>query len=582
MTSPDIVLIMTDEERAVPSYEADEIRRWRSNELVGREWFRDHAVAFERHYTGSLACVPSRPTMFTGQFPDVHGVTQTDGIAKRADDPAMHWLEPFDIPTLGNWFQEAGYDTRYEGKWHISHADLIDPDTGSPLATNTDDGEVITEAVDAYLAANPLSAFGFDGWIGPEPHGARLSDSGLIRDPLVASRAVAWLEDRYARRAAGDEDACRPFLLVVSLVNPHDIVLFPGWMQNNPLPSWEFDVPHVPPAPTADEDLAVKPSVQAAYRDGYPSAYGVRDVVAGAYREFAQRYRDLYYSLHGIVDAPLDAVRRAVCAGGDSTVLVRTSDHGELLGSHGGLHQKWFTAYDEATRVPFEVVDLRRGDPTPRSITDMATSHVDLVPTLLDLAGIDVSAVRGRLGERFDRTPEFPGRSLASVVDGGPADSDRAVYLMTRDNVFEGQFRASIVARMLGQEAHPPLELQTQPPAAMASNLEAIVARVSATATGGTAGWFKLVRVFDDPKSWTEPGVRHLITETESGPVYRSAVMADEWELYHLDSDPIEAVNLWSDERWSDVQATLIRQLEAASTVPRSSARLRGTNAESG
>ena len=98
-------------------------------------------MTFARHYTGSLACVPSRPTMFTGQYPDLHGVTQTDGLGKMADDSRMRWLPEGEVPTLGNWFRAGGYDTHYDGKWHISHADLTDPATGRPLATNTDEGD---------------------------------------------------------------------------------------------------------------------------------------------------------------------------------------------------------------------------------------------------------------------------------------------------------------------------------------------------------------------------------------------------------------------------------------------------------
>ncbi len=116
---------MTDEERAAPVYETEELREWRRT-LLGTAWFDDHGVSFDRHYTGSLACVPSRPTLFTGQYPDVHGVTQTDGLGKMADDSRMRWLRPGEVPTLGNWFRAAGYDTVYDGKWHISHADLHD------------------------------------------------------------------------------------------------------------------------------------------------------------------------------------------------------------------------------------------------------------------------------------------------------------------------------------------------------------------------------------------------------------------------------------------------------------------------
>ncbi|EJZ04206.1 hypothetical protein, partial [Mycolicibacterium vaccae] len=50
---PDIVIIMTDEERAAPPYESDAVRAWRRRTLVGRNWFDDNGVSFTRHYTGS-------------------------------------------------------------------------------------------------------------------------------------------------------------------------------------------------------------------------------------------------------------------------------------------------------------------------------------------------------------------------------------------------------------------------------------------------------------------------------------------------------------------------------------------------
>jgi arylsulfatase A-like enzyme len=186
---PDVVVILTDQERAAPVYEDEAVRAWRSATLTGRRWFLEHGVSFERHYTGSLACVPSRPTLFTGQYPDVHGVTQTDGLGKDADDSAMRWLRADEVPTLGHWFRAAGYDTHYQGKWHLSHADLHDDSTGRSLATNDDSGVVDESAVASYREADRLDPFGFSGWIGPEPHGGALANSGLRRDPLTARRA---------------------------------------------------------------------------------------------------------------------------------------------------------------------------------------------------------------------------------------------------------------------------------------------------------------------------------------------------------------------------------------------------------
>ena len=413
---PDVVVIMTDEERAAPPYEPDGLRRWRERALPARRWFDEHGVSFTRHYTGSLACVPSRPTLFTGQYPEVHGVTQTDGLGKMADDSRMRWLREGEVPTLGHWFRAAGYDTHYDGKWHITHADLPGPDGNGSLPTNDAEGVEDPDAVRAYLDADPLGPFGFSGWVGPEPHGAALANSGLRRDPLIADRVVAWLEDRYAAAGRGRRAALRPFLLVASFVNPHDIVLFPAWRRRSPIGPSPLDPPPVPPAPTAGEDLSTKPAAQIAFREAYYSGYGPPRGVRRIYEAGAQQYRDLYHRLHAEVDAPIDRVRRAVTDGGSGeAVLVRTSDHGELLGAHGGLHQKWFNLYDEATRVPFVVARVGRG-PTGARVVDEPTSHVDLVPTLLSAAGIDERSVAAELAADFSEVHALPGRDLMGVV----------------------------------------------------------------------------------------------------------------------------------------------------------------------
>ena len=561
MTRPDVIIIMTDEERATPPYESDDVLAWRRTTLTGRAWFDEHAVSFGRHYTGSLACVPSRPTIFTGQYPDVHGVTQTDGLGKMADDSRLRWLPEGQVPTLGNWFETAGYDTHYDGKWHVSHADLhhdLHHDGGAAagerIDTNDDDGVIDHAAVEQYRAADPLAPFGFHGWIGPEPHGAALADSGVRRDPLVAARVTAWLDGRYARRAAGDEQAQRPFLLVASFVNPHDIVLFPAWARrNNPVEPGPLDPPHVPAAPTADEDLATKPAAQIAYRETYPSGYGPIPAVAGTYRKKAQGYRDLYYRLHAEVDGPIDQVRTAVTAGGHDSVIVRTSDHGDLLGAHGGLHQKWFNLYDEATRVPFAIARVGANPTTGTTIDDAPTSHVDIVPTLLAAAGIDEVIAGDVLRVDFSEVHPLPGRNLMPVVDAPDlADRDRAVYLMTRDNMLEGDSGASGLARRLGRTTKPLAPLRIQVPAHVASNFEGLVHRVPDSIDGAGHLW-KLVRTFDDPDTWTEPGIRHLASTGPGGDEYRTIALPDQWELYDLDADPVEAVNRWNDAASSAV-----------------------------
>src|SRR5690606_31857976 len=101
-------------------------------------------------------------------------------------------------------------------------------------------------------------------------------------------------------------------------------------------------------------------------------------------------YFRFYYQLHKNVDAQMLKVYRALQRTRffRDTIVVFTSDHGDLLGAHGYMHQKWHQAYDEALRVPLIVSGA--GVPRGRSIQSV-TSHVDLLPTMLGLAGFDAA-----------------------------------------------------------------------------------------------------------------------------------------------------------------------------------------------
>ncbi len=571
MTRPDVIVLMTDQERATPPYETDEVRAWRRETLRAEAWFDDHAVNFRRHYTGSLACVPSRPTLFTGQYPDVHGVTQTNGLGKMDDDTRMRWLREGEVPTLGHWFRAGGYDTHYVGKWHITHADLTDPETGGVLLSHGNDGTIRPEAVRAYLDADGLDPFGFSDWVGPEPHGGEPALSGLICDGIYANRAIEFLHDRYTRRAEGDEAALRPFLLVVSFVNPHDIVFAPAWLgrfgPDNPFVDDPLNPPDIPESPTDREDLSTKPAAQIAFRASYLSTYGPAPMVEAAYKGKAQEYRNLYYRLHVASDRQLDRVREVVVTGGGDALLVRTADHGELLGAHGGLHQKWFNLYDEATRVPFAIARTGSQPTAAREVVDAPTSHVDLVPTLLGAAGIDVEMAGAAIRDDFSEFHAFPGRDLMPVVDGDNADIDRIVYAITRDNMPEGDTGANAVARRMGRIDKQPPPLRIQVPAHAPANFESIVSRVAeGDAAGGGDRLWKIVRSFDDPDTWTEPGVRHLASTGVGGDLYRTEPLPDQWELYDLDTDPIEAENRWNDPDTAAVFALLVERVAAERT----------------
>ena len=417
---PDIVVIMTDQERAAPPYESDDLAAWRDRTLAGRVWFDDHAVNFARHYTGSLACVPSRPTIFTGHYPDVHGVTQTDGLGKMADDSRLRWLPTGEVPTLGNWFRSAGYDTHYDGKWHISHADLHDDD-GKRLDTNDDEGNVDDAAVETYRTADPLAPYGFSGWVGPEPHGGKLADAGVRRDPLIAARVVAWLDDRYARRRAGDPGARRPFLLVASFVNPHDIVLFPLWARRG--------TPLVPATArsTSDRGGADRrrgPGEQAGRPDRLP-----RRIPVGV-RAGRRSCPDLREAGPAVSRPLLPAARRgrrsgSTRSGGRSPRAARSTPSScapPITVSCSALTAGCTRSGSSCTTRQPGCRSRSHGSVTARrparSSNDAPTSHVDLVPTLLAAAGIDESVAAEVLRQSFSEVHPLPGSNLMPVVDG--------------------------------------------------------------------------------------------------------------------------------------------------------------------
>ncbi len=109
--SPNFLIILVDEERFPTAYENEALKEWRKNHLKTQELLRENGMTFLNHYIGSTACSPSRTTLYTGQYPSLHGVTQTTGAAKGAFDLDVYWLDHNTVPTLGDYFRSAGYRT---------------------------------------------------------------------------------------------------------------------------------------------------------------------------------------------------------------------------------------------------------------------------------------------------------------------------------------------------------------------------------------------------------------------------------------------------------------------------------------
>jgi hypothetical protein len=121
------------------------------------------------------------------------------------------------------------------------------------------------------------------------------------------------------------------------------------------------------------------------------------------------------------------------------------------------------------------------------------------------------------------------------------------------------------LARRLKRTGDPPAPLRIRVPAHTASNFEGLVVRVDdATGGGGAGHLWKLVRTFDDPSTWTEPGVRYLAANGLGGEAYRTSPLDDQWELYDLTVDPIEAINRWADPELHALRQHLRTRLKHA------------------
>jgi len=531
---PNVLVILTDQLRYPPAYESGELARYRREHCAGQEWLRANGVSFRHHYPIAAACAPSRASLLTGQYPSLHGVTQTDGLAKSADGPDMYWLEPDTVPTLGDWFRAGGYRTYFKGKWHASHAHLDAPDDDGFLLSIDDDGTPIEDNIEQYLDADLLDPYGFSEWVGPEPHGLGKHNMGTVKDPFTADETIALLE--RLDREAGDE----PWLTVCSFLNPHDDSLFGVAAVAQGLRYHPAEVPHINQAPTRDEDLSTKPSCHQSYTETWWKNF--------LPQPWIETHLKFYYQMQATVGEQITRVLDALRASGvyEETIVVFSSDHGDMQGAHGGMHEKWHVAYEEALHVPFVVSSPRL--PGGARELDIPTSHADLLPTHDQaLAKLQV--------DHTDARP-LVGRDLSDAIRAAEPDArSEPVLFTTDDEISEGSKPAtspvSRIARRVGV-----FESVKQP-----NHVETVAAEVD---VGGQQHLVKFSRYHDNQQFWTVPGEhdervqgRKTITVTEPEP--------DEYELYDLTLDPFEQRNLahpsHADDQTHTLQQTMLELL---------------------
>ncbi len=458
---PNIVLLITDQQRAPMHWPTEP--GWLASLTPNDLELARTGLSFASACTATAMCSPSRATFLTGTYPSRHGVTLTLTAGDLRPDPrrlpavlrelvrlaaggevprerlARAFLRgllrlgppggsepelPAGVPTLGTRLREVGYEVVYKGKWHLT----------APLAGGHGWGQADADRLDRD--------HGFGGWEPP--------DAGENVEPARfgggrAGRSGAGWDEDYTIQAEtflAREDLPEPFCLIVSLVNPHDVLGYPNSYAEGGYRREEFAGLGVALPPTIAESLADKPAVHSLMKLGQISYIGALDSVTAQLD-----YVNFYAYLHGLVDQKIGRLLARLGNAEDPrslrsrTVIARISDHGEMGLSHGGLRQKMFNAYEETIRVPL-VISNPLLFPTPAD-TDGAASLVDLVPTLLDLAGaptdgtLDGESLCGVLARHAhvqDGALAAAGVDLGGVLAAAPVDAAREHVLFTFDD----------------------------------------------------------------------------------------------------------------------------------------------------
>lgn len=401
---PNILVIITDQQHAgMLSCAGNRFLKTPAADSLAQT-----GVRFERSYCANPVCLPSRFSMMTGRYPSAIGVRH-NGSKPTADVDKMPEL------ALGCLFRNAGYETAYGGKVHLP----------GPMGN--------------------VARCGFD------------VISRNEREELAAACAE-FLGRKHER----------PFLLVGSFINPHDICYMAirdhdaGSPLGRNAPSPLFEAMQ-PPAGVSPEEFVERhcPPLPENFEvpEGESEAIGdllrLRPFRMHARENWSAQqwriHRWAYCRLTERVDAEIGRVLEALRNAGleDDTLVVLTSDHGDMDSAHRMEHKTVF--YEEAARVPLILSFKGRTAAGRVDRTHLVCNGLDLIPTLCDYAGIE--------------PPEdLQGKSLRPLAEGKTVDAWREDLLVENQigyMVHTGRYKYAFYDS--GARREMLLDLQTDP-----------------------------------------------------------------------------------------------------------------------
>ncbi len=296
-------------------------------------------MTFTRATAGFPLCCPFRGSLVTSRYPH------------RAVVGHLYPLDP-ELPTVAHAFKAGGYHTVYVGKWHL-------------------DGFKEREGRAAMHIVPPERRGGFDEWAGYDNnnaqydswvHGGAGDEAFHYRLPGYETDGLTDLLIDALRRTsrARSEGRGKPLFAVLSVQPPHDPYLAPP----------EFMARHRP------ANVRLRPNVPPIARIEAQS----RRELAGYYAQIENLDWNVGRIRHALVETGLDR----------DTYLVFFSDHGDQHGSHGFTRK--MCPYAESVGIPMII----SGGPSRYAMktgrTDVPMNHVDIAPTSLGLAGLEVPA----------------------------------------------------------------------------------------------------------------------------------------------------------------------------------------------
>lgn len=346
MKRKNVLLIFTDQQRR------DTIHTLGNNAIVtpALDRLANQSVVFDRCYTPSPVCVPARYSMLTGQY------------CNRTGNNTNNRASVYKGEGFYSEFTKAGYNSFCVGKMHYN-MDLYSPMGFRRRLSQEEMADPARDDYTKWLRTTPYrNVFDYNGQRSELYYIPQVS-------PLPAeAHPTQWVGDRCVEFIEGCKPGEEPVFLVASFIHPHPPFAPPApWnkMYREPLGK-----PHMPDDPDS-------------YADMLRNKYTLD--ASGISPRRLELLRQHYYACISFVDFQIGRITDALRRRGmyDDTVIVFSSDHGDLMGDFGTMGKR--TMLDGAANIPFL---LRVPGAAPQHRDDPA-SLVDLAPTLLSLCGID-------------------------------------------------------------------------------------------------------------------------------------------------------------------------------------------------